>query len=251
MFKSGLKYKFKAVNAHGIHSPFVFEFYNEVLKKAHLSEKKEIEKLRKQLLADHSEIEITDFGAGSRIHNSNKRKISDLAKHAAISKKYGRLLSRVVEYYDLKNALELGTSLGIGTLYISSGGADITTLEGCPEIARNAQANIDKLGFTSVDMKVGEFESSFSQLTNKEYDLIYIDGNHEEEATIKYFEKFLNHAHNDTFLVFDDIRWSEGMEKAWQKIIQSEKIHVSIELLRMGIVLKRKEQEKQHFILKF
>ena len=251
MFKSGLKYKLKAVNAHGIHSPFVFTFYNEVLKKTARSKKDNIEALRKTLLNDETEIEITDFGAGSRIHKSNKRKVKDIAKYALVSKKYGRLLNRIVEFYGLSNSLELGTSLGVGAAYLSASGSKVTTLEGCEKIAAKAKINLNQLGFSKVDLRVGEFNKSIEDLGNIQYDLIYIDGNHQEEPTIAYFEKFIEYAHNDTFIIFDDIRWSVGMERAWQKIIASDKINVSIELLRMGIVLKRKEQEKEHFILKF
>ncbi|MFT4602477.1 MAG: putative O-methyltransferase YrrM [Arenicella sp.] len=251
MFKSGLKYKLNAVNAHGIHSPFVFEFYNEVLKKTSRAKQPQIEKLRKELLSDATEIEITDFGAGSRKHDSNKRTISELAKNAAVSKKYGRLLNRIVDFYKLTSVLELGTSLGIGSAYLAKNDTIVLTLEGCPEIATRAQLNFDELQLNNIHLRVGEFETSFADIEEREFDLIYIDGNHTEEATGAYFEKFLAHSHNDSFLIFDDIRWSEGMEKAWQTIIRSDKIHVSIELLRMGIVLKRKEQVKQHFVLKF
>ena len=251
MFKSGLKYKLKAVNAHGIHSPFVFEFYNEVLKKSKMSANPEIEALRKQLLADNSSIEITDFGAGSRKHDSNQRKISDLAKHAAVTKKYGQLLRRIMSYYKLDSALELGTSLGIGTAYLADEGAAVVTLEGCPNIAARAQLNFNQLKKENINLMQGEFGTSFDKIGPKKFDLIYIDGNHTEKATLNYFERFLKHAHNDTFLIFDDIRWSEGMENAWKTIIKSEEINVSLELLRMGMVLKRKEQTKQHFILRF
>ena len=185
------------------------------------------------------------------MQRSNKRKISELAKHAAVSKKYGQLLRRIMDYYKLNSALELGTSLGIGTAYLSINGAKLTSLEGCPKIAEQAQQNFKNLFIETIDLKVGEFSDSFSDLKKDQFDLIYIDGNHTEEATLSYFNRFLSNAHNATFLIFDDIRWSKGMENAWQKIIQSKEINVSIELLRMGIVLKRKEQTKQHFVLKF
>ena len=251
MFKSGLKYKMKAVNAHSIHSPFVFEFYNEVLKKSKKGAQPQIEERRKQLLADQSVIEITDFGAGSKIHSSNKRKISELTKYAAVSKKYGQLLRRIIDFYELNNSLELGTSLGIGTAYIAALNSEVTTLEGCRDVTKKARESFELLGLKNIKVIEGEFDKSFKELNDRIFDLIYIDGNHTEEATINYFNKFLKHAHNDTFLIFDDIRWSEGMERAWTTIIESQEINVSIELLRMGIVLKRQEQTKQHFILKF
>lgn len=82
-------------------------------------------------------------------------------------------------------------------------------------------------------------------------DLVYIDGNHGYEPTMDYFKQILSKAHNDTFIIFDDINWSEGMRRAWDEICSSKEIHVSMEFFRMGIVLKRHEQAKEHFVLKF
>ena len=52
----------------------------------------------------------------------------------------------------------------------------------------------------------------------KNIDLVFIDGNHQENPTISYFEKCLNYAHNDTIFIFDDIYWSIGMEMLGKKL---------------------------------
>jgi hypothetical protein len=51
--------------------------------------------------------------------------------------------------------------------------------------------------------------------------------------------------------IFDDIRWSEEMNRAWQKIKNHPSVMVSIDLFFMGIVFFRTEQAKEHFTLRF
>ncbi|HET7360770.1 MAG TPA: class I SAM-dependent methyltransferase, partial [Salinimicrobium sp.] len=96
------------------------------------------------------------------------------------------------------------------------------------------------------------------QLTNPEsrinkhqtFDLIFFDGNHKREATLSYFEKLLPLAHNDSVFIFDDIHWSEGMEEAWKEICAHPKVKVSIDTFQWGLVFFRKEQKKQHFVIR-
>lgn len=253
MLKAILKYRQKAVNAHGIHSPFVFEFYNEVIKKTKLGRAPKIESLRSRLLQDKSVISITDLGAGSRKSQSNERMVKELTKHAAISKKYGELINRIVQYYNIQNCLEMGTSMGIGTAYLAMNSKKAISLEGCKNIQKQAIQNLHDFGNLNVEFIQSEFAQGLKAAFKIEsnYGLIYIDGNHQYEPTVDYFNFLIDKVDNDTFLIFDDINWSEGMRRAWQEIIKSNKINLSIELFRMGIVLKRKEQTKQHFVLKF
>lgn len=254
MIKSILQYKLKATNAHGIHSPFVFEFYNEVLMASKNDAFPSIEKLRKALLTNESRIEIKDFGAGSRTNTSNDRSVKEMTKNASIDKKHGQLLAKIIEHYDVQEILELGTSLGLGSAYLASNAKHLTTIEGdrtTHELAVNNFEELNLNNITAVCSTFDEFLEQQSQDQLSKFDLVYIDGNHSYEATMNYFNQFADAVNNDAFLVFDDIRWSSGMEKAWQEIQASEKINVSIELMRMGIVVKRKEQEKQHFILRF
>ena len=152
-------------------------------------------------------------------------------------------------------AIELGTSLGIGTSYIASQQTikKIVTLEGSPEIAKKAKSNFEELGLKNIEIIVGKFDENLKKSIEpfSKIDLIYIDGNHQYQPTIDYFNFYIEHANDSTFLIFDDIYWSEGMKKAWEEISASPKINVSIDLFRMGIVCKRSKQAKQHFVLKY
>ncbi len=253
IIKSYLKFLWKSTNAHGVHSPFVFDLVRKCFyDKTDYKEYEVLKAYRNSLLQDKNTIEVTDFGAGSRIFKSNTRAINQIAQNAGISRKDAKLLFRIVNYFKPENVLEIGTSLGLATSALTLGNSSsITTLEGCPETAKVAQSQFQKFNFT-INSKVTEFESHLKnyQLSTINYQLIYFDGNHSKEATLNYFELLLPTISNETVWIFDDIHWSEGMEEAWEIIKKHPKVTVTIDTFQWGFVFFRKEQEKEHFIIR-
>jgi len=51
--------------------------------------------------------------------------------------------------------------------------------------------------------------------------------------------------------VFDDIHWSPEMERAWNNITKHPKVKLSFDLMRIGIVFFRRENQKEHFVLRY
>ncbi len=251
--KSYFTFLLKSTNQHGVHSPFVYNlltkcFYTDTapeLKNAFLNYKNE-------LLWMDEKIEVTDFGAGSKYFKGNTRKVSDIAKNAGISNKKANFLIRIVHYFKSENILELGTSLGLSTycLHLGNSKASIETLEGCPETAIIASNQLHKFGVEPI-IKIGDFKETLpASLQNKTFDFIYIDGNHQKEPTISYFKECLKSIHNDSIIIFDDIHWSKEMEETWEIIRKNEQVTVSIDTCQWGIIFFRKEQEKEHFIIR-
>lgn len=252
IIKSYLKFIWNSTNAHGVHSPFVFDlvcrcFYD----RTDYSEYKILKDYRNSLLQNKKTIEITDFGAGSRVFKSNTRAINKIAETAGISPKDAKLLFRVVNYFNPETILEIGTSLGLATSALALGKQNITTLEGCQETAKVAQLQFQKFNF-NVNSIVTEFEGYLQTLNlrPKILDLIYFDGNHSKDATLNYFELLLPTISNETVWVFDDIHWSEGMEEAWEIIKKHPEVTVTIDTFQWGFVFFRKEQVKEHFIIR-
>jgi predicted O-methyltransferase YrrM len=252
-----IKYLIQAKDEHSLHSPFVFEFYTKVAKtqKHNLENYATIEDLRKQLLDDERIIQIVDFGAGSKLNLSNTRKIKDIAKNSQKSPKLGQFLHRIIAFYNYKNILDLGTSLGLTTAYLSNKNTDnqIHSFEGCPETAKIAQENFDKLSLTHIEIIVGNIDETLPEKSKKisNLDFVFFDANHRYEPTIRYFEQCLTKAHEGSCFVFDDIYWSDEMKQAWQYIKNHSEVTISIDLFWIGIVFFRKKQPKQHYILKF
>ena len=138
--KKYVHYKLNAKDEHSIHSPFVFKLYTEVIDNRNkFYAYDELNKIRQELLSNNEAIEVTDLGAGSK-KMSNTRKISDIAKCSVVNQKYGELIFRLTEYFKPNSILELGTSLGLSTLYLSKAApkASIITVEGCPNTYRFA-----------------------------------------------------------------------------------------------------------------
>lgn len=242
---------------HGMHSPFVFQFILHVLNNGSgYLPPVEIEQLRSILLRDQRTLEIDDFGAGSRVARQKKRRVSELAKSALKPRKYAQLLFRLVRYYQPTTILELGTSLGVTTSYLSAGNplANITTIEGSKAIADVAAENFHRLQLKNVLQHVGNFDDLLPSLVQElsSIDLAYVDGNHRYQPTVNYFQQLLPALHNDSVLVFDDIHWSAEMEKAWEEIKQHPSVQCTVDVFFLGFVFFRSEfKVKQHFTVRF
>ena len=253
--KQYAKYLSKAKNRHGIHSPFVYELLDKVIyDKTEFSEYETVEAIRKQLLSSADEIEIIDLGAGSTVNKSNNRKIADIAKNSAKGGKWGELLFRLSKHFQPETMIELGTSVGIGSLYQSLGNPNgkLTTFEGCPNTAAIAQGSFQKAKVKPTIIE-GNFDNTLQPFLDsiEKLDWAFIDGNHQKEPTILYFEQCLQKCHNDSVLLFDDIYWSKGMAEAWENIKAHERVNVTLDLFQVGIVFLRKEQPKQHFMIRY
>lgn len=249
-------YRLKSFRLHGVHSPFVFDLYEHIIRhKGHFAAYTIVEKLRQKLLKNHQKIEITDLGAGSKNEIVTSRSISNLARISAKSPKYAQLLFRLVNYFQPKIILELGTSLGLTTAYLAKAKptGKVFTFEGCPNIAAQALLNFDYLGLANIRVITGNLNHTLAKTvpTLPQLDFVFFDGNHQYEPTIEYFKIcLLQHTPTSVF-VFDDIYWSAGMEKAWREICRHPAVTLSIDLFHVGLVFFRPQQPKQHLTLWF
>ena len=258
LIKSYIKFLLNSTNEHGVHSPFVFDLITKCFHdKTIYPEYNVLKNYRKSLLENKNTIEVTDFGAGSRIFKSNNREIAKIAQTAGISSKNAELLFRITHYFQPKNILEIGTSLGLATSALSSGNqnAEVISLEGCPntmaitkEMFQNSSFKFNAENIKFVNTKFEDYLSN-CQLKTENWQLIYFDGNHSKKATLAYFEALLPTISNDSVWIFDDIHWSHDMEEAWESIKNHPEVSVTIDTFQWGIVFFRKEQNKQHFII--
>jgi predicted O-methyltransferase YrrM len=261
--KAYLKFLWHSKNEHAVHSPFVFSlitkcFYDKKSKPEYAI----LQEYRNALLENKNSIEVTDFGAGSRVFKSNTRIIAQIAKTAGISPKRAQLLFRISNYFQPSTILELGTSLGLATSALALGNskAFVVTLEGCPNtmaIAKNQLAKLSSRAesrdnINNIECVTTEF-SAYLTTHNPQlitHDLIYFDGNHSKQATLEYFELLLPTITNDSVWIFDDIHWSAEMEEAWEMIKKHPKVSVTIDTFQWGLVFFRREQPKEHFIIR-
>jgi predicted O-methyltransferase YrrM len=254
-----LHYYFTASNGkgHGIHSPFVFEFIKEVLNDRRVYQPyAAIENQRDTLLKDRRELVIRDFGAGSRILGQDRRRVCDIARASLKRPKFAQLLFRMVRYYQPASIIDLGTSLGITTCYLSSAApsAKLYSFEGSDALTEIASRIFRTLDLRNIELIGGNFEESLAHAIEKldSIDFAFIDGNHRKEPVLDYYRKIMQKSFGSSIIVIDDIHWSRGMEQAWEEIKTDTDVKMTIDLFFAGIVFRRDEfKVKQHFKIRF
>jgi len=248
-----------------LHSPFVYDLMVNVIQDdRHFYAYDEINDFRTSIFRSKKTIEVNEQGAGSR-KMGNTRSIKQIAKVASITPKKGKLLFRLINYFNCKNILELGTSIGLGTIYLAKANLknNITTIEACRNTLEIAKEHFEKLGLQNVNAINSTFSNYLKENTKKEmqnaqntqngqqFDLVYIDGDHKKESTLNYFVQLLHLKKESTIFVFDDINWSIGMYEAWQQIKEHPEVTISVDLFQLSIVFFKKDLAKQHFQLYF
>lgn len=251
-----LQFLGRSKTKYDVHPPFLFQLITEVFEdKTRYTDYHKVENLKAKQRKDSTRIKITDHGAGSTFQSSNERSIASIAKNSSKSKKHGRLLYRLSRYLKPGTILELGSSLGYSSMYMALGNSDseVISIEGCPNIAKLAQNNFDQNNLTQIKVINGNFDEVLPATLQgmNQVDLAFIDGNHQKEPTLRYFEQCLSKSVNDTCFIFDDIHWSKGMEEAWNQIVDTKAVTLSVDFFFMGIVFIRKELSKQHFDIRF
>ena len=160
-----LQYWLNAVDQHSLQSPFVYELYTKVIKKksgkvAH----PEIEKIRDKLMSSTTSIEAQDLGAGSRLSNGRQKQVAEIARHGISKRKYSELLERLIQYLGAKNVVELGTSLGLNTLYLSSEETvQVTTFEGNEALVNMAEVIFEANNRKNVRIVPGNIDQTLPQ----------------------------------------------------------------------------------------
>ncbi|MEM8900068.1 MAG: class I SAM-dependent methyltransferase [Bacteroidota bacterium] len=245
---------FSSKSRYSIHSPFVYTFVTEVLPHKEEAIFSSIKALRAKLRASTERVSWEELGAGSHHFPHAEAKVGELVRHVSRRHKEGALLYRISQYYQPANCLELGTHLGISSIYQAVGlnKSRFLTIEGIPEFAEVARQNFQEMGL-AVEVTVGRFEEVLKKIDLAAFqpNYVFIDGNHKEEATLKYFHLLLPNMVDGGIMIFDDIYWSKGMMNAWQKITAHPEVSVSLDLFFFGICFIRRSQAKEHFRLRY
>lgn len=180
------------------------------------------------------------------------RSIAQLTRTASSKGLYGTVLWQLARYFQPATVLEFGTSVGIGTISLKKGApnAKIVTVEGCDRTLSKAYQQFDYWKLEGIFPVCSSFDDFLKLPPIFQYDMVYLDGNHNGAATLHYIEELQHQTSDHTLFIMDDIRWSDDMWAAWQSITEDERFHVTIDLGRMGLFWRRTAQTKEHFIIR-
>jgi len=240
-------------NRHGVHSPFVFDLIEKVLRNTSSPELgPKIEARRKVLISDVNSLHGLDPGAGSSIE-IKERRVKDIARISLSSPDQCRVLHHLVKYFKPKNYLEFGSCMGISAAYVASAGLErLISMEGNEGLFELSRETISQLGL-DVDLRKGLFKDLLEPALKDlgQIDMAFIDGHHSADPTLKYFEHMKPYLHKGSVLIFDDIHWSEGMESAWAEIQKASEVTLTVDLYWCGLVFFQKGLSGQHFKVRY
>jgi len=254
--KSFVNYWLDAVDEHSLHSPFFYKFYTSVLlKKSTQSELTSLKHVRKNFESDDRSIEVNDLGAGSKYQKSSLRQIKQIAHTSASPEKYSILYANIIQYFSYNHILELGTSLGINTLYLSKARetSKVITFEGSSQTANVARNLFDTSKTRNIKMIEGNIDETLPQYlsSSAEIDFALMDANHRYEPTLRYFDCLIKKIQDNSMIILDDIHYSPEMEEAWKAIQKHELVYATADLFRCGLVFFNPSLSKQNVVLQF
>ncbi len=187
-----------------------------------------------------------------KIHEWNKTNefvlVSKLAKISSKSKFWSTLIFNLIREFEPKNCLEIGSCIGISAAYQSSAlrmnnKGRIITLEGSPERAEIAKNNFNLLKLDNIELRVGRFEESLPKIVKekKTFDFVFMDGNHNLNSTLEYFETIKPILSDNSIIIIDDNNYNQEMNRAWKELSNNEIVTCSIDLFVLGVLLIKKE----------
>ena len=244
-----------AVDAHSLHAPFLYRLYTSCIK--HDTPQKQcdsIEHLRRQLLENTAFIPVEDLGAGSQHPGGSHRRIKDIARASLAPAHLSRLYCRLAEYLQCTTLVELGTSLGINTLYLGTcKNATVYTFEGRSSIATTARHCFQKAGARNIQLIEGNIDNTLPSFLNNDLqiDFALMDANHRHAPTLDYFSQMLSRFHDKSVVVVDDINYRREMNRAWKDMIAFPQVTLSIDMFRTGILFFDPSLNKQHVVLQY
>ena len=244
------------INEHSLHSPGLFNLYMECFRSAKRDpDDPQIEVLRKSFNRNKTLIDIIDYGAGSKLSSKTTRTLQSIAHGGISTAKYSKLFQKLIRYFGSRKIVELGTSLGINTIYLSRSNPEVKvwTFEGCSSIVNIASEVFSDFGCSNVEIIPGNIADTLPRLLNdiQEIDFVLIDATHTYQATYAYFELILSKLSEKAVVIIDDIYWSKEMTSVWKKILQQHLEIVSIDIYRCGILIFDKSIQAERVKLAF
>lgn len=226
-----LVWRQNAISWRSVHSPWLFSML-QTMRSPFLREAT-IEEARKELHADLNAIDSLDLGAGSQWPSGT---VADIARSALKRPRHAQAIAGLCKHLGTNQALELGTCLGLTTAYISKNASAVTTIEGNPALEKRARLVWKQLNITNITSLTGNFDDVIPTLNSKQYDVIFIDGNHRGAALKRYIDLLFPQLSEYGVIICDDIHWSADMEQAWEELISEQRWTLKVDFYEWGLL---------------
>ncbi len=244
-----MQHRYSALGAHGLHSPFVYALFTNVIRQKSRSLDRDLEQLRKSLRGRKSRIPYADFKTGDQ----KEVLLSYIASTSPSRPRFSAFLQGLCDILGVKVVLETGTSLGINALYLSRAESveQVITIEGNQSVADIAREEIKRRS-AAVEVLVGNIYEIFPEAISKHQpQLVFLDADHRASAIDFYIQHLQEHLKHLQCIVVHDIYWSPQMHAKWNELIKDDRYPLTIDLFQAGLLFPNMAMEKQHFRLRF
>lgn len=238
----------RAMGAHGLHSPFVFDLYNQVIKKCKNRLPAKLLEVKRRILENDQVIDVIDFKSGS----ARRSTVAVAAQKSISRERFMNFLRQLTDYLQVRAVLETGTSLGLNSLSLAESDSveKVVSIEGSDIIHQLAKKNCQdnpKIHLVRGDL----YEQLGPMLIRHQPQLIFLDADHRRSALEFCLEQISLHCLQVKCIVIHDIYWSKNMEEAWNDITSNPKYSLTIDLFQAGLIFPNHPIVKQHFTLRF
>ena len=125
---------------------------------------------------------------------------------SASSARLSSLYTHIIDYCAAKYIVELGTSIGLNTLYLASTkNGQVFTFEGSKALANVALTHFAYFDSKNIHLIEGNIDKTlpeFLQKTDK-LNFVLMDANHRYEPTIRYFELLTRRLNEQSIVVVE------------------------------------------------
>ena len=231
---------------YGIHSPFVFELVTRVIEeKLPYYKYGLVEKVRK----------IYQTSSKSLFLDGEEVKVSRLAKRLSMDPSHAQVMFRLVNKFKPRNVVETGMGMGITTMYLAAPDAklNVVTIERRKVLAEFASSYIRKAGFRNVKVEEGDPLERLSKVMGgmEELDFLYMGDCLEGKDVEARLRICMPKMSCRSVLVVCGIYENESMTEAWRHIQAMEKVRVTLDLFKYGIVIFDGRLQKEDYYLRY
>ncbi|MBP9210020.1 MAG: class I SAM-dependent methyltransferase [Saprospiraceae bacterium] len=243
-----MRYYAKARTRYKLHSPFLSRLVAEVFYG------KTEDEVSRRLLAYRASLNACSANCLSASqyslgHRQAGLSVARFSQRASSPTEQCERLYRLVKWLKPHFILELGTGCGMATYALSMGPnqASLITVEGNRELAKFASNQFETLGLNRVRVVNAEFDEFLADTPLHPWNLVFLDGNHQLEPTLRYARNLLEQSADNLCLVLDDIHHSPQMYLAWEQLTKEQSIRCSLETPRLGFLFANQALTPGHF----
>lgn len=194
---------------------------------------------RRLMDVERERTRLTRDASAIGVRGDREVTVSRAARVSSQPAQWCRFLHTLAYSLAPRTIVEMGTAAGISAASIATAVPRRTrmwTVDLRPRCAEIASDVFERVG-VDVTPVTGRFADVLTDTLAEAapVDFLYVDGHHDGPATLEYTEWAAPYLSKRAIVVYDDIRWSDGMTTAWKAIRQQSRWSFTADIHTVGV----------------